>query len=188
MIFAALVLLVGLFFVYQVKTQRPILFSELSAKMSREDNSGKSKPVKKVPEIVNLKELKEKENLLPYLTKFETEADRHFAAEHLVREINKNRESISNVGFLGTRRVTKDEVEKGENLEYFKTAMETAVERAEKRKKQDVSFVNRIRNFISPKAETVEISILGGLGSLKNSFVVRTPDEFFNSLVIWSLV
>lgn len=191
MIVAAIVLLAGLFSAYQVKTQRPIPFSELSAKMSREETNGKGKTVKKVPEIVNLKELKDKENLLPYLTKFENEADRNFAAEKLIKEIDNYRESISNVGFLGTRRVTKGEIggaENAENLEYFKITMENASKRAEERKGQDVSFINRIRNFISPKDETVQISILGGLGSLKNSFIVRTPEEFFNSLIIWSLV
>jgi len=188
LILTAILLLFGLVFIYQVKTDRPLVFAELPAKMSREQIGAGGKMIKKVAEIVNLKELKNKEDLLPYLTMFENEADHNFAADKLIQEINKNRDDIKNVGFLGSRRVTQAEIKQTQNLEYFKTALENAVNRANERKSQEVSFINRIRNLISPRDETVRVPILGALGSLKNSFIVRTPDEFLNSLLIWSVI
>src|SRR6185369_8298665 len=81
---------------------------------------------------------------------------------------------------------TEAEIENAKNLDYFKTALNNAKSRADERKNQDVSFINRVRNFISPRDETVRVSILGSLGSLKNSFIVRLPAEFYNSLLIWT--
>lgn len=61
LILTAGVLLFGLFSVYQVKTLRPLVFSELVAKTSREETDENGKKIKKIPEIFYLREIWKKE-------------------------------------------------------------------------------------------------------------------------------
>jgi cell division protein FtsW (lipid II flippase) len=186
LIFVAIVLFGGLVSVYQVKTQRPLPFGELAEKMSREYVSESGKRETKIPEIINLKEIKEAKELRPYLTVFESEAERDFAADKLYQKISTEKNRISSVGFLGTVRISQGDIKGKEDLDFFTNALADAAARAEERKKQEKSYINQIRDAISPRTETVDVAVLSAVGQVKSSFIVRTPSDFFYSVVTWS--
>jgi cell division protein FtsI/penicillin-binding protein 2/cell division protein FtsW (lipid II flippase) len=190
LIVTAILLLFGLGYIYLVKTQKPLNFAELPEMMQVREVEENGKKIKKLPEIVNFKELKKKEDWLPYLTKFEDKEDRDFAAGYLAKAISNPEKKIENVGYLGSIRVTQKEIEDAKTLDYYNKKLAEAITKAEERK-QNASFINsqreKLRRFFGREETPVTVSVLGGLGSLKNSFIVRSPDEYKTSLIIWSL-
>jgi cell division protein FtsI/penicillin-binding protein 2/cell division protein FtsW (lipid II flippase) len=191
LIVTAILLLFGLGYVYLVKTQKPLNFAELPEMMQSKEVEGNGQKVKKLPAIVNFKSLKTKEDWWPYLVKFEDENDRNLAAEKLAGAVNSPKRTIENVGYLGTVRVDETEIEANKELVYYPKKMDEARARDEQRR-QNASYINVFRNYLSSfrqtEKPTVTVSVLGGLGALKNSFIARSPGEFKTSLIIWSAI
>jgi cell division protein FtsW (lipid II flippase) len=183
MIFVSVLLLGGLALVYGVKSGRPQPFAELPSKMTVDNK----KDPAKIPEIINLNEIEDRETLALYLNVFNKEADRDFAAEKLYHEISQNRGEIASVGFLTSVHVSREDIEINNDLDHYKSALETAVRRAEARRNRSWNPITWIMSLIRTPDTTIRVRVLNGLGSMKISFIVRTPGEFLTSLMIWSL-
>lgn len=193
LVLVSIALLLGLFLVYQAKTQRPENFSEIPAQLSGETTDENNRTIKKTPDLLNLSAVGNKDELLPFLTDFERREEREFAAEKIFARLSQQ-EKLVNVGALSAIRVTADELKNRKNLDYFVSELEKAQiaaeerrnRRAEKKKDDPLEWARKL--FKPEAAETVRVPVIRQIGSVKSSFIVRAPGEYFRSLMLYSAV
>jgi cell division protein FtsW (lipid II flippase) len=157
------VIATGLFLVYQAKTKRPTPFDEASAML-------------KDGRLLNLNQAPSRESLLPFLSAIENPADRQFAAEKLYAFLKDPRTGeLPNVGALTRARADAAEITSRPGLKDYREELERLRQRD----------AERVKAGRSPAAES-KVSVIAQVSELKPSFVVRTPEEFRRSFLVWS--
>jgi cell division protein FtsW (lipid II flippase) len=188
LLLVSLSLLLGLYLVYQAKKQRPINFAEVPEKLLKANQTPGGQSVQRPGELLNLNQVKNADEVISYLTNFEETDEQIFAAGKIVEAQTKTGK-IKNVGALGTIRITEDDLKDKQGLEYFKIKLENAkVEDQERKNKQEQNKyfapVEWLRNLFRDKEKSkISIPLIRQVSFIKSSFIVRTPQEFRNSLI-----
>lgn len=161
---STLVIAVGLFLVYQAKTKRPTPFDD-------------ARTMLKDGRLLNLNSVPSRESLLPFLSSIENPSDRQFAAEKLYAFIkDPHTGELPSVGALTRVRADTAEITSRAALKEYREDLERLRQREAERVKAG-----------RPPALEIKVPVFAQVSELKPSFVVRTPEEFRHSFLLWSV-
>lgn len=165
LLLSSLVIVTGLLLVYQAKTKRPTPFDDVSAML-------------KDGRLLNLNGAPSRESLLPFLSSIDNPPDRQFAAEKLYAFIKDPRTGeLPNVGALARARADAAEISSRPTLKEYREDLERLRQREAERVKAG-----------RPPTPEIKVPVLSQVSDLKPSFVVRTPEEFRRSFILWSVI
>lgn len=163
LIAATFIVSVGLLLVYQGKSAGRDLDGVLS--FAETDRALSEK------KLLNLNTSPKSTEIFPFLKSIENEADRRFAARKL-ENVFSSGQTFSSLGALAAIRVSEDELEQSKlKPQWYSKRMEEAKQRRASTASQDV-----------------KISLLPQLGELRSHFVVRTPAQFRNQFLLYSVL
>jgi cell division protein FtsI/penicillin-binding protein 2/cell division protein FtsW (lipid II flippase) len=161
---ASLVVLAGLWLTYQAKTTNP----ERTAFADAEERL-------KSGQLANLNTLTRAADLLPFLSIYDSEADKNFAAEKIYTQAARAGHQLQNVGELRKLSVSREEIDSNPQLSSFKKRL-AAIRLEEAGLTPPQPNVNEQRMPLLTSKQ---------LGQLKSSFIVRSPQELRAALLLW---
>ena len=141
--------------------------------------------------VLNLNNLRTREELLPLLGFLSNPDDREFAARK-IHAATRHGNRLSNVGAIGRIRVTEAEIAANRRLESFNTrfAQARAMRQARVRERQArLTWFGRLWEKLRPPPERLlSIPLLAGgqLAELKPRLSVRELGEFRNRFFLWA--
>lgn len=187
---AAAIVGFGLFLVYQAKTSRPMLTPELS------DNEKLSAILADDPEkvsfaeygdliekqkIVNVNNVREPKDILPFLNSIENEDERVFIAQKIIEIVKQNRlSSVSGLSSSKSAITTRGEIAKNPKLEFLNEVL-SKVRLNSRDPNSEIEPEN------SADTDTPFNILRPFMSELRNQLVVRNPAEFKNDFLLWSL-
>ncbi len=188
---AAAIIGFGLLLVYQAKTSRPAINPEVS------DNENLSAILADDPEkitfadyaglieqqkLVNLNNVRQTKDILPFLIFIESEDERQFIAQKIIEIVKQNRlQSVNGLSSSKLAVTTRGEIDKNPNYEFLNDVL------------------NKIRqNSPAVNAETADVNTADGdtafnlirpfMPEMRNQTVVRNPSEFSSDFLFWIIV
>jgi cell division protein FtsW (lipid II flippase) len=159
----SVVVLLGLWLVYQAKTTNP-------------DKTAFDEAVKaiKSQQLVNLNTLTAPADLTHILTIYDSPADQRFAAEKIYEQVVRNGYQLQNVSELRKLSVQRNEIDNNVELSSFKQRL------AEIRQEEATTSQSNAAEQSIPLFTAKQFS------QLKPSFIVRSPEDFRSALLKWS--
>lgn len=188
---AAAVIVFGLLLVYQAKTSRPEINPELSddenlsailaddpEKITFADYAGLIEKQK----LVNLNNVRETKDILPFLSFIESEDERLFVAQKIVEIVRQNKlQSVSGLSSSKLAVTTRGEIDKNPNFEFLNGVLD-------KLRQNSLTVNDEIDEPNPADAETPFNFIRPFMPELRNQAVVRSPSEFDNGFLFWAIV